>query len=1644
MGQKLYTLIFLSFLLTSSSIFAQNPYWDWQKPAQPYLKIAVVEDGVYRITGQELRASGLNVDTITPVNLQLFENGKEIPIWYQGGGTMGNADYIEFIGKQNRGEDESWAFDTQESQSSTRYSIYSDTTFYWLSWSGGANGLRYTQTSPTQFAVGALATNKYVAMVWQEQDNTYHYGDGDAQVSNPLFTRGEGYYWTSFVNTSASPVNADYAIPLPNAEAVSSDSVEVKVRLSTLNSTSHRIGLSLNLKQSGGATGYKELDVKEWNGWFFRDLRAKIALSDLPNINQLQVRLVSYNPFNETRPQVYLDHIVVDYSRRLTAAQGTLLFKHPNKGSLTFTMNGWGTGNITIYNPNTYRRFEVAAAAGIGVFSESQTAGDLPLWAIQSSAVKKPPQFKVVQSSYWRAESQGADYVIVTTKALMESAAQIAAYRQQKDGFKTVVVDVRELYNEFDFGRPTPIAIRRFVHQTQKWQTKPKFLLLWGDAVYPDRKLPHQAWEVPSFGRPSSDGWFAVGLKGDTDWHEALSVGRLNVRDNANSAAVVIHKIKQYEQAPLDVWNKKMIGLSGGLNVFEQVELKRNVVRWMSEMAGKPFGADTTFISKGILTEVLDTSLLDSLQTRIRKGSGMMLYFGHSSAFSWEIVTRPVAEWDNASRLPVVLSLGCTTGAFAGDRFADPNNPVFAESLLFSPNGGIAHWGGSGSSYISFTADMVNYVIPRFNKDGIRRLGDVFRFGKQAYLDSLASRFSTIENGVRVPGKIRATERPYELMHALQYNLIGDPATNITMPIKTNYRLLASDVTLTPASPVPADSVITVKVNLHNLGYIPEKPSILKVLHEKPGGGVVAYEQVISPFPVTQIYTFKVKINDQTVGQNKIRVFADAQNDLEESDENDNLTEKNITVFSNGVLVVSPLNFGVETSLSPTLRVSTLAAAQNAQTFVFEMDSTATFTSPFKRSFQTTTTALVAEWKQNSALQAGKTYFWRARLDNPQQPENWTGAAFTVRPDLSKGWLQQRQLFDVNTHAPQISFSDPKWTFATSKSEINIDATSGGLNQNNKCQYLVNGEPFLRLKTGYGILTLDGYSGRVKENFSGAINSSLADWQQFRAIYNNAKKGDYVMIRTCYISATPVADSLKTFFRGLGSKGIDQLWQKGADGKTINLWAMLARKGMPEVTQELTQSSSNITELDLPATLTFLTSEAESTTPLIGPALSWKTLTWGQNFPIGDPEQSITFDVLPQNGEIPIVSGLQTPIPAADLSAINAQNHPFIRIRATFKDISHKTTPQLQYAHVGYDAVPDIALVPAEFVLAGETLAEGALQTVTFKVQNLSETPAAKVRAIFVLTNAQNQASVIGRDSVSTLLPNATATFSKSFGTIGLTGKNQIQIFVEQPDRPESIVFNNTFLRNFSVLSDKQAPSYKVTVDGVELQNDPKPVVNPENPLYPFVTALPTIEIVLTDNDQNRLLDNINLFTLKLNNAPVDLAGANVTFIKGTNADNRARIMYKPDFSGKDGTYTLSLTVRDASGNQAEPYQVHFRVQSEAQIESLYPYPNPMINQTTFAFRLRGAATTLVEDLRIRIFTLSGRLVREFDLVKNPSELQAGALRMNWNMVKWDGTDADGDALATGTYLYKVLLRTKEGSQGVNNPSGVEKLVIIR
>lgn len=56
----------------------------------------------------------------------------------------------------------------------------------------------------------------------------------------------------------------------------------------------------------------------------------------------------------------------------------------------------------------------------------------------------------------------------------------------------------------------------------------------------------------------------------------------------------------------------------------------------------------------------------------------------------------------------------------------------------------------------------------------------------------------------------------------------------------------------------------------------------------------------------------------------------------------------------------------------------------------------------------------------------------------------------------------------------------------------------------------------------------------------------------------------------------------------------------------------------------------------------------------------------------------------------------------------------------------------------------------------------------------------------------------------------------------------------------------------------------------------------------------------------------------------------------------------------------------------------------------------------------------------LRVYTLSGRLVRQFRVFGGLGQVQ----------IPWDGRDAEGDPLANGTYLFKVFAWSRESDGG--------------
>lgn len=112
----------------------------------------------------------------------------------------------------------------------------------------------------------------------------------------------------------------------------------------------------------------------------------------------------------------------------------------------------------------------------------------------------------------------------------------------------------------------------------------------------------------------------------------------------------------------------------------------------------------------------------------------------------------------------------------------------------------------------------------------------------------------------------------------------------------------------------------------------------------------------------------------------------------------------------------------------------------------------------------------------------------------------------------------------------------------------------------------------------------------------------------------------------------------------------------------------------------------------------------------------------------------------------------------------------------------------------------------------------------------------------------------------------------------------------------------------------------------------------------------------------------------------------------------------RPELSG--GTHVLKVTV----GVQSIEFTV--RVDATFRVADLLNYPNPAEDGTGFYYELTDQA----DEVSIEVFTVNGRRVRTF------RDLAARA-GYNENPGIWDGTDADGDRVANGVYIYRLQAR---------------------
>lgn len=148
------------------------------------------------------------------------------------------------------------------------------------------------------------------------------------------------------------------------------------------------------------------------------------------------------------------------------------------------------------------------------------------------------------------------------------------------------------------------------------------------------------------------------------------------------------------------------------------------------------------------------------------------------------------------------------------------------------------------------------------------------------------------------------------------------------------------------------------------------------------------------------------------------------------------------------------------------------------------------------------------------------------------------------------------------------------------------------------------------------------------------------------------------------------------------------------------------------------------------------------------------------------------------------------------------------------------------------------------------------------------------------------------------------------------------------------------------------------------------------------------------------------------------------------NSYTKGKLIYHLD-NLEIGDHNLQLKVWDNLNNPSEE-EIEFRIPQSAGLVlgDVFNYPNPFTNETDFTFQAQGVEG--IASVKIKIYTISGRLIRTLDNELSPP-------RAGFNYYHWDGRDNDGDRLANGVYLYKVILKNNDEQK-----EAISKLVILK
>ena len=456
-----------------------------------------------------------------------------------------------------------------------------------------------------------------------------------------------------------------------------------------------------------------------------------------------------------------LDYVAVNFERTLALRNGSLTFGlNESRPGNRYRVSGCGSSTRVWDVTVPFAPLQLVTESGDGTVTFSPTAdGRREFVAFDESGSFSHPEYICDVANQNIHAEPTPDMIILCPSAYMDQARRVAELHEKYDHFNVLVLDHEKVFNEFSSGTQDAMAYRRLCKMfydrgaTQDGH-KLGYLLLLGCGNYDNRLVGQNAealnyprlltWQTENSSEEdnsfTTDDYFGIldddsGTSSMDDMN--IAVGRIIAKNVAEARTVVNKLIKYVTKPSYGAWKNQVLMVADDENKGIHMVQSQNMIDRFRMYGGENMVYNYVFtdafnaVSEGGARTYPEARA--KMFTTLREGVLWWNYIGHASTQNWTgegLMMRSDVETELYYRhLPVLYAATCEYCRF--------DNSVLSsgERIFLNANGGaIAVICPARLAYIdqngTLSSTVANYAFTR-DKDGLPiRIGDIMRLSK--------------------------------------------------------------------------------------------------------------------------------------------------------------------------------------------------------------------------------------------------------------------------------------------------------------------------------------------------------------------------------------------------------------------------------------------------------------------------------------------------------------------------------------------------------------------------------------------------------------------------------------------------------------------------------------------------------------------------------------------------------------------------------------------------------------------------------------------------------------------------------------------------------------------------------------------------